>query len=332
MEIVGDTSHAMEALELLVQVRPDVVLLDLGHPGADSVLEAATVRAMPVLGVGESKDPRLSACVDPSERDPDRSRQARTMRAQLEPPLLQLRGPRQLGAVGPPRSLAPDIPFPGDRVQQAPTPMVAAQRSQRPPMRPQVVVIGVSTGGPKALARIVPELPADLAVPVLLVQHMPAEFTGALAKRLDRTSGLRVQEARDGAQPRPGEVWIAPGGQHMVVSGSTSSPRLGLNLEPPENSCRPSVDPLFRSAVDVYGARVLAVVLTGMGQDGALGAEQVRRAGGSVLVQDKETSVVWGMPGAIASRGLAHEVLPLEDIASAIASRVGGPLLIGGRS
>ncbi|MBK7972633.1 MAG: chemotaxis-specific protein-glutamate methyltransferase CheB [Deltaproteobacteria bacterium] len=189
----------------------------------------------------------------------------------------------------------------------------------------EVVVIGVSTGGPNALAALIPALPADFPVPVLVVQHMPPLFTKLLAERLTATSSLRAAEAFDGAVPGPGTLWIAPGDFHMTVlrnGGAAQGAVLKLNQDPPENSCRPAVDPLFRSAAQAFGPRALGVVLTGMGQDGLRGARSLVEVGARVLAQDEATSVVWGMPGYVASEGLADKVLPLGEIAGEIRKRV----------
>jgi two-component system chemotaxis response regulator CheB len=171
---------------------------------------------------------------------------------------------------------------------------------------------------------VLPQLPQALAVPVLLVQHMPPVFTRQFAQRLDRLSPLRVVEAVDGTPLLPGTVHLAPGDHHLVVRGGARGPHTSLNQGPPENFCRPAVDPLFRSVVAVYDGAVLAVVLTGMGSDGRNGAAEIRAAGGTVLVQDQATSVVWGMPGAISQAGLADEVLPLERMPEAITRHLAG--------
>jgi two-component system chemotaxis response regulator CheB len=185
-----------------------------------------------------------------------------------------------------------------------------------------VIAIGVSTGGPTALAQLLPALPADLPVPVVVVQHMPAVFTSLLAERLDASSGLHVVEAAAGMALDPGTVLLAPGGErHMQVRREGTAVRVALVDSPPEHSCRPAVDVLFRSVTSVYGARALAVVLTGMGFDGSGAAPALHAAGARILVQDEETSVVWGMPGAIVRAGLADEVLPLPEVAPALVRR-----------
>jgi two-component system chemotaxis response regulator CheB len=188
--------------------------------------------------------------------------------------------------------------------------------------RTEIVAIAASTGGPRALATILEALPGDLAAPVVVVQHMPPLFTKSLAERLDGCTGLRCAEGEDGAALEPGTVWIAPGNWHMKVVKEGTSTTLRLSGDPPENSCRPAADPLFRSVADAYGAGALGVVLTGMGQDGLRGAERIREKRGSIVAQDEATSVVWGMPGVIARAGLADRVLPVGDIAGEIARRV----------
>lgn len=186
----------------------------------------------------------------------------------------------------------------------------------------EVLAIGASTGGPTALAEVLSHLPADLPVPVVVVQHMPALFTRFLAERLNSESPLAVREAERGKKLQAGDVWIAPGDFHMTVERIGTERFLNLNQGPPENSCRPAVDVLFRSVADAYGAGVLAVVLTGMGADGARGAAHIRSVGGEVLVQDKDSSVVWGMPGAVVSAGAADSIYPLPELAPQIVRQV----------
>ncbi len=186
----------------------------------------------------------------------------------------------------------------------------------------EAVVIGVSTGGPNALADVIPMLPANLPVPIFIVQHMPPVFTRLLADRLNQKSKMTVKEAVEGEVAEAGTIYIAPGDFHMTLVQSHSELRIGLNQHVPENSCRPAVDVLFRSAATIYGAGLLGVVLTGMGQDGQRGAQAIREAGGSVFVQDEKTSVVWGMPGAVVRAGLADQMVPLNKVADEISNRV----------
>ena len=186
------------------------------------------------------------------------------------------------------------------------------------PSRIDMVVIGSSTGGPNALSAVLPRIPVDFPVPILIVQHMPPIFTAHLAERLNQQSLIHVHEAADGDIIEPGGAWIAPGDFHMTIRRQGTQLRASLNKETPENSCRPAVDVLFRSAAQIFGANTLSIVLTGMGQDGQRGCGVIRDAGGRVLVQDEATSVVWGMPGSVANAGLSHQVLPLNRIADEI--------------
>jgi two-component system, chemotaxis family, protein-glutamate methylesterase/glutaminase len=182
--------------------------------------------------------------------------------------------------------------------------------------RREIVVLGCSTGGPEALAVLLAQLPANFPVPIVIVQHMPPNFTRMLAERLDKACPLRVQEVSEPVTARPGEIWIAPGDSHIVLTSSAG--RIELNDGPEENNCRPSVDVLFRSAAEHYGRRAVAVILTGMGDDGCRGARQLVDAGAHLIAQDKETSVVWGMPGAVVRAGLAHSVVPLSRVSHEI--------------
>jgi two-component system chemotaxis response regulator CheB len=181
-----------------------------------------------------------------------------------------------------------------------------------------ILAIGSSTGGPDALQKLLEPFPKNFPVPVVIVQHMPANFTKRLAERLNAVSDVRIVEAKEGDILEKGTVYLAPGNYHMVLKGSFLEPALSLNQDSPENSCRPAVDVLFRSVVNFYGANTLAVILTGMGKDGLKGCEEVRKAGGQVMVQDKNSSVVWGMPGQVAQSGLAHKVLPLKQLTDEI--------------
>lgn len=195
----------------------------------------------------------------------------------------------------------------------------------RPPPaggRVDLVAIGASTGGPNALAELFARFPANMPTPVVLVQHMPALFTPHLAERLDRESALDVREAADGETLLPGTAYVAPGGRHLRVTRAAGKPTIALDDGPLVNSCRPAVDILFASASEHFGKRTLAVVLTGMGEDGLAGARMLRETGSRVLVQDEASSVVWGMAGAIATAGLADAALPVLDLADEIVRRV----------
>ena len=185
-----------------------------------------------------------------------------------------------------------------------------------------MLAIGVSTGGPNALSELLPAIPANFPVPIVIVQHMPPMFTKLLADRLDQQCEIGVHEGAVGDRILPGQAYVAPGDYHMIVKRDRANLVLALQQEPPENSCRPAVDVLFRSVVGIYGSGTLGVILTGMGQDGLRGCELIRDVGGQVLAQDEQSSVVWGMPGFVANAGLADAVLPLNQIAGEIVRRV----------
>jgi two-component system chemotaxis response regulator CheB len=180
--------------------------------------------------------------------------------------------------------------------------------------RPEVLAIGVSTGGPTALGAILPELPPQFPMPVLVVQHMPPMFTRLLAERLHATCQLPVSEAGQGERIGAGKILIAPGDFHMKVKPDPGGVRVTLDQSPPQNSCRPAVDALFASIGEAYGDAAIAVILTGMGQDGLHGAQILKARGATVLAQDEASSVVWGMPGAVVGAGLADRVLPLDQV------------------
>jgi two-component system chemotaxis response regulator CheB len=188
-------------------------------------------------------------------------------------------------------------------------PLVLRKASILPP---QIVAIGASTGGPQALVHVVQAIAANLHVPVVITQHMPATFTAILAESLTRSSGLKCVEGATGMKLEPGCVYIAPGDYHMIIKGKGGP--IELNQNPPENFCRPAVDPMFRSVSAAYGAATLAIVLTGMGADGREGARIIAGANGTVIAQDEASSVVWGMPGAVAQAGLASAILPIQSI------------------
>ena len=195
-------------------------------------------------------------------------------------------------------------------------PAAALRLRPAPAQRPDLLAIGSSTGGPQALFTLVQGL-REVAVPIVLTQHMPPAFTPLLATHLDRLGGPGCAEARDGEVLRPGRLYVAPGDRHLLVEGGAGGLRARVTQGPAENFCRPSVDPMLRSAVASCGGRVLMVMLTGMGHDGLDGTRAVVDAGGAALAQDEATSVVWGMPGAIAQAGLCHKVLPLPHLAAA---------------
>jgi two-component system chemotaxis response regulator CheB len=202
-------------------------------------------------------------------------------------------------------------------------PPVAVALRPAPRQRPLLLAIGSSTGGPNALFTLVQSLSPKLSVPVIITQHMPAAFTPLLAEHLNRLGTLPCQEAREGARLKPGEILLAPGDYHLLVKREAGGLTAHLSQLAAENFCRPSVDPMLRSAVAAVDGRVLVVMLTGMGSDGMEGTRAVVDHGGAALAQDEATSVVWGMPGAITRAGLVHAVLPLKQIGARVLSIMG---------
>ena len=319
IEVAGTASNGKIALAKLDQLTPDLVTLDIEMP------EMNGLEALPEI----RKDrPRLPVIMFSTltERGAEATIDALALGATD-----YVTKPANVGSAGAAMEkirseLIPKIralcPREAVRAKPAAVPSVSAPKKATTKRRVEVVTIGISTGGPNALAEMIPELPADLPVPIVLVQHMPPLFTGYLAKRLDANSKIQVREGEAGTQLEPGCCWIAPGGMHMAVGRQGTRFLLETNEAPPENHCRPAADVLFRSVAESYGSRVLGVVMTGMGQDGLLGCREIREKGGAILAQDEATSVVWGMPGYVAKEELADEVLPLNRLAAAIVDRV----------
>jgi two-component system, chemotaxis family, protein-glutamate methylesterase/glutaminase len=336
LEVVGTAANGRLALMKLSQLNPDAIILDVEMPemnGLETLAEIRkTHRRMPIIMFSTLTERGAAATLDALALGATDYITKPSSSGGLEHALQQVRAElipkiKELTAAAGSVSMRPAMPG-ANLVQPAAT--FAAKELPRAPLRRvftapiQVLVIGISTGGPDALAKVMPRLPADLPVPILIVQHMPTLFTKLLAERLSAKSAMTIREGSAGEVLRPGEAWIAPGGYHMVVENVGGKLRLQTNQESPENSCRPAVDVLFRSAVDVYGSGVLAVVMTGMGCDGLRGCEVVHAAGGQVIVQDEKTSVVWSMPGSVAKAGLADKVLPLDQIAPEIIARLQG--------
>lgn len=190
--------------------------------------------------------------------------------------------------------------------------------------RPDVIAIGCSTGGPQALQTVLAGLSRRVQQPIVITQHMPRTFTNLLAEQISARAGLVATEARDGMPLQAGCVYLAPGGHHLLFQRQGNQILCQLGGGPPENFCKPAVDPMLRSLVNILGRNVLAVILTGMGHDGLAGCRLLAKSGGLVIAQDEATSVVWGMPGAVAAAGICHAILPLDQIAASIVSLAGG--------
>jgi len=318
VELVGMAQDGRDGLETIERLNPDVVLLDVEMPRMNGLEVLAEMRARRMRA-------RVIICSMLTRRGASITLEALARGAAdyVAKPVAQTAGE---GMAALRRDLLPKILalFPPEGWY---CPVEFSSRASAiPPLHPQVsgspapgvVVIGVSTGGPAALEKLLPALPADFPVPILIAQHMPRLFTALLAERLDGLCRLTVREAEPSVPIQRGVVYLARGDWHLEIARTSCRSVLRLHQDQPAEHCRPSVDLLFRSAASVYGAGVLAVVLTGMGTDGLDGCRAVRAAGGRILVQDRQTSTVWGMPGAVAGAGLADQVLPLEAIAGEI--------------
>ena len=315
LEVVGTARDSEEALDLVERLQPDVVTCDLIMPGTDGVdfiQRQMSKRRLPIVIVsmaGESSERVLSG-LDAGAID----------------------------FVQKPTALATEKVFDvAEELIAKVTAAAGASMRQPPQARPEgqavatstfrnrysVLVVGVSTGGPQGLKTVIGRLPADFPIPVAVVLHMPIGYTEAYAKRLDELSALRVIEAHDGDEFRTGVVLVAPAGRHLKLHGDADGRVIArLDVRPLDTPHRPSVDVLFQSAADLYGDRVLGVVMSGMGSDGRDGAAWIKARGGTVLTEAEETCVVYGMPRAIVEAGLSDEEVPLDRLTSAITERV----------
>lgn len=301
--IAARAANGEAALAELGRVEVDVIVLDLEMPVMDGMT------ALPLL---RAKQPGVKVVVAStlSQRNARISLEALQQGAADYVPKPETGTLVRAEAFE--RELVSKVLALGRRV---PAPAIpAAEPRPRSTVRPGAIAIGGSTGAPPVLLELMAGL-KGVTQPILITQHMPATFTALLAEQIERAGGRPCSEAKDGEPILPGRAYVAPGGWHMTVGRSGATPVIRLNQEPPEHFCRPAVDPMLRSAVEVYGNRLLAVILTGMGHDGAEGCELTAKAGGRFVVQDEASSAVWGMPGAAAKTGLAEAVLSATSIA-----------------
>ena len=319
LEVVATASDGRIALAKIISCNPDIITLDVTMPVMNGVETLTEIRklypSLPVImfsvltsaGAAVTLEALALGASDYVTKPGNAGSldvATERIRSELIPKIKALCAPRIARAAAP-------VPTP-------PAPRASSRRSRNI----EIVAIGTSTGGPNALAALFPRFPKDFPVPIVTVQHMPPIFTRLLAERLDNRSLISVEEGQDGANLTPAHAWIAPGNFHMTVKKTTTSANIQLDQTPPEHSCRPAVDVLFRSVASAYGPNALAVIMTGMGSDGALGAKQIRAAGGEVIVQDEASSVVWGMPGATYNNGHADAVYSLDQLGTEITRRV----------
>jgi len=319
-EVVGTAPNGRLALTKIERLDPDLVTLDIDMPELDGIETLAAIRRSHprtrVIMVSNHTQRGASITVEAlflgasdyvtkAAKSSSREGARLYLREQLVPKVRALSFSATIARTKAPAKIR----------------VVPARKKTLPAV--EVLVIGASTGGPNALTEVLEALPADFQVPVLIVQHLPKNFTKFFAQRLDAACALTVREATNGTRIAPGTVWIAPGDLHLETHSTARGVELATTDGPLVNSCRPAADVLFRTAARCYGAATLAVVLTGMGQDGLDGCRKIREVGGQIIVQDKATSVVWGMPGQVTEAGLAEAVLPISEVGGDVVRRVG---------
>jgi len=332
VEVVGIAANGRIALQKIPQVDPDLVTLDVEMPemnGLETLQELRkTNKSIPIImfstltdrGAATTLEALSLGATDYVTKPANVGSVAVAMqriREELIPKIKTLCAKK--AGLDAPTTLPPVKPVtPKPRATGT---AIATPKTKGPPGRVEIVAIGVSTGGPNALAELMPTIPADFPLPIVMVQHMPPYFTKLLAQRLSDKCKIEVHEAKAGDILKPGHAFIAPGDYHITLSRQGTDVKILTNQEAPENSCRPAVDPLFRSVANLYGDKTLAVILTGMGQDGLAGCETIHEKGGQIIVQDEESSVVWGMPGFVARANLAEKILPLDKMGEEIIYR-----------
>ena len=323
-EVCGQAKDGLEAVKLASELEPDVITMDFNMPGlngAEATRRILARRPVPIVmlsahtkaGAAETVDALAAGAVDFVEKpDGEVSANLTDVRDDLVRKLLTAAGAKVLGTAPAATGTAADEEPPVSR-----RPLRSAARNMPPGLR--VVVIASSTGGPAALVRVLPTLRLADNAALLVVQHMPAGFTAALADQLSERAGYRVREAEEGDALEPGLALVAPGGKHLVVERSG---RVSLSNEPAVHGVKPAADVTLKSAAQAYGARTVGVVLTGMGRDGALGLAAVKAAGGRTLAQDRGSSTVYGMPRAAVEMGVVDEVVTLDHVGSVVSKLV----------
>jgi len=336
LEVVGTAVNGLAAQSKVELLRPDLVTMDIEMPTMDGIEAVRQLRAsgskIPIImfstlterGATATLDALAAGATDYVAKPANVGSVGQSMQQVRDAliPRIKALVPRGRALPERPQRASAPVSSPSEPAPRRSGPIGLRTPASAPRAGHRLLAIGSSTGGPAALTALLSSLPV-LPVPIAVVQHMPPVFTRQFATRLDRTLPSTVCEVEHGEVLRPGTVSIAPGDHHLSVKRRGGELIAHLSQEPPENYCRPAVDVLFRSAAEALGDQVLAVVLTGMGHDGCLGAQKLVDAGSSVVVQDEATSVVWGMPGAVAHAGLAEAVLPLAQLAPELVRRIG---------
>jgi two-component system, chemotaxis family, protein-glutamate methylesterase/glutaminase len=325
IEVIGEAINGRIAMQKIAQLNPDLVTLDIEMPELDGIQTLKEIRKayprLPVImfsalterGAADTLEALHHGASDYVTKPASSAGKAGAQQRIQEDLIPKIKSLCRLGPAQP-----------GAAKRDAAAPAAyrpSVLRAVGPAITADLVAIAVSTGGPTALAEVFSHLPANFPAPILLVQHMPQMFTRFLAERLNGQTSLTVKEAADGEPVQPGVVYVAPGDFHLTVKKAPGGAVAVLDQKPPQHSHRPAADVLFKSVADTFGPRGLGVVLTGMGQDGLRGSEEITRAGGRVLVQDETSSVVWEMGGLVVNAGLADAVVPLAQIASELQRR-----------
>ena len=328
VQVVGMARSGEEALARVDELSPDLLTLDVRMPGMDGIevlrelkkrrsrTKALMVSSLTANGAQVTTDSLLEGAFDfilkPGSSDAASNR--RSLLEALTEKISVFRGSQNRRGARPILATTTSRPAPSVKSSAVRTASDIG-----------VIVIGTSTGGPVALREVLGQLPGDLAAPVLIVQHMPAQYTHSLAQRLNENSQLEVVEACDEMLLEPGWAFVAPGGRQMKIVQRGARCRVQITDDPPENSCRPAVDYLFRSAAEIFGRRTLAVVMTGMGRDGLEGCRTLKKKGAVIFAQHPDGCVVYGMPKAVIEDELPDRIIPLNEIGSAIIQQMGNP-------
>lgn len=322
LQVVGTANNGKVALSKLYLLKPDIITLDLEMPEMDGFETIEHIRkfslTLPIIILSVYSEQgayktfkALSLGATDYVTKPKDSNNAKMFRSELKNKLI----PKIIGLY----KVQNILRIVNESGIQNKSNIFSSRFGMA---KIDVVVIGVSTGGVNALIEVIPRIPSNFPIPILIVLHIPPLFSQKFSERLNELSSIQVLEGENGMEIKPGTAYIAPGDYHIYIQKLQNKVILKTNQEPLENSCRPSVDVLFRSVAQTYGENSLAIIMTGMGEDGLKGCEEIKKAGGQVIVQNKESSIVWGMPGAVFNAGLSDKEVPLNMMAQEICTKV----------